>query len=145
MSGLNSISGLNKVGVDYRPDVNYVDDTKGSTEAKDVQNGDVIVQNDDENVINIPNPIGGEEVGSLLQQLDVLLVNAAKRSVTTDAAQKTRNALNTVVGDKDAIGGDTLVDLGIITKDEAARLFDEAVAGSPSLVWAAYWRTRCTR
>ena len=30
-------------------------------------------------------------------------------------------------------------------KDEAARLFDEAVAGSPSLVWAAYWRTRCAQ
>jgi tetratricopeptide (TPR) repeat protein len=30
-------------------------------------------------------------------------------------------------------------------KDEAAKLFDEAVAGRPSLVWAAYWRTRCAR
>ncbi len=30
-------------------------------------------------------------------------------------------------------------------KDEAAKLFDEAVAGNPSLVWAAYWRTRCAR
>ena len=30
-------------------------------------------------------------------------------------------------------------------KDEAAKLFGEAVAGNPSLVWAAYWRTRCAR
>jgi len=30
-------------------------------------------------------------------------------------------------------------------KDEAAKLFDDAVAGNPSLVWAAYWRTRCAR
>ena len=29
--------------------------------------------------------------------------------------------------------------------EEAAKLFDEAVAGCPGLVWAAYWRTRCTR
>ena len=30
-------------------------------------------------------------------------------------------------------------------RDEAAKLFDEAVTGRPSLVWAAYWRTRCAR
>ena len=30
-------------------------------------------------------------------------------------------------------------------KDEAAKMFDEAVAGNPSLVWAVYWRTRCAR
>ena len=29
--------------------------------------------------------------------------------------------------------------------DEAAKLFDEAVAGRPSLLWAAYWRTRCVQ
>ena len=30
-------------------------------------------------------------------------------------------------------------------REEAAKLFDEAVAGRPGLVWAAYWRTRCAR
>ena len=114
MSGLNSIVGLNKVNVDYRPDV-------GTVEAPKVQNGA-------NNIINVnvePEPQevlpGKSEAKSILRQLDVLLVNAAKRSVMEDVALKTKGM------------GTTLLSLDVIKAAEADNLAALAKAAAEKL------------
>ena len=84
MSGVNSIAGLNKVNVDYRPEV----DPAGNRQAP-----------------NVIEEVGAQPVRppegaarSVVQQLDVLLLNAARRSVAADAEQN-------VIADRDAIIG----------------------------------------
>ena len=105
MSGINSIVGLNKVDLDYRPEIKNPTAMNG---ADKVQNGanDNIINANVESVQEVLPPEKGE-CRSVLQQLDVLLLNAAKRSVAEDAAQKTKAM------------GKTLQELGVITKEEA--------------------------
>ena len=87
MGGLNSIAGLNKVGVDYRPDVGPSAHANG---AQKVQDDDIIIHTNDEIIDTGANDVQPEKgTGrSVLQQLDVLLLHAAKRSVAEDAALK---------------------------------------------------------
>ena len=90
MGGLNSIAGLNKVGVDYRPDVGPSAEAGGGKKVGGI--------GDDDNIIRLNGEIidtGARDVApgkgtgrSVLQQLDVLLLHAAKRSVMEDAVQK---------------------------------------------------------
>ena len=131
MSGLNSIVGLNKVSVDYRPEIVS---TVKTEEKKDVDNISKDVDNTVKDVDNIQNGVdnihdGDEDVVSIdiqeklpengkarsvLQQLDVLLVNAATRSVTENAAKKAMDI------------GTTLQGLGVITLEESVNI--EALA-----------------
>ena len=110
MSGLNSLTGLNKVEVDFRPDVKF-HPKAGGKEGSEVPNDAAGIQDsDDVNAGSLQRLQTGSQAKSVLQQLDVLLVNAAKRSVTTDAALKTQSM------------GATLQGLGVISADEAAKL-----------------------
>ena len=83
MSGLNSIMGLNKVSVDYRPEV--------WPEAK--PQGQKVIVGEGANAVQPPN----NSVKSLVQRLDVLLLNAAKRSVMEDAGQKMKSERQTLL------------------------------------------------
>ncbi|MBR2838459.1 MAG: hypothetical protein IKE55_06740 [Kiritimatiellae bacterium] len=103
MSGLNSIVGLNKVDVDYRPEVGQAEKSKGLSEAGGVQNGEYDIVDIGANEF-LPEKSSAR---SVLRQLDVLLVNAATRSVTENAAKKAKDV------------GTTLQDLGVITASEA--------------------------
>ncbi|MBP5791775.1 MAG: hypothetical protein J6W80_05935, partial [Kiritimatiellae bacterium] len=80
MSGLNSISGLNKVSVDFRPEIKVVADTEEKKGGVEVVKSEVPRLRQDSGVAR-----------SVMQQLDVLLVNAAKRSATANVAKKTEN------------------------------------------------------
>ena len=107
MSGINSIVGLNKVDLDYRPEIMNPTGKNGADKVQNGANDNIInanvnVESEQEKV-----PPKKGEGRSVLQQLDVLLLNAANRSITEDSAQKTK-----------AIGK-TLQELGVITKDEA--------------------------
>ena len=74
MSGLNSISGLNKVNIDYRPEVGPAGNQQGQNE---------IVAD-----VAQPNQQPAGTAKSILKQLDVLMLNAARRSVVTDMGRK---------------------------------------------------------
>jgi hypothetical protein len=74
MSGLNSISGLNKVNIDYRPEVGPAGKQQGQNE---------IVAD-----VAQPNQQPAGTAKSILKQLDVLMLNAARRSVVTDMGRK---------------------------------------------------------
>jgi hypothetical protein len=74
MGGLNSISGLNRVNIDYRPEVGPAGNRQGRNELA----GPGLQQNQ---------PKAGA-AKSVMQQLDVLMLNAAKRSVVTDMGRK---------------------------------------------------------
>jgi len=74
MSGLNSISGLNKVNIDYRPEVGPAGKQQGQNE---------IVAD-----VAQPNQQPAGTAKSILKQLDVLMLNAARRSVVNDMGRK---------------------------------------------------------
>ena len=106
MSGLNSIVGLNKVNVDFRPEVGKAEESKGVGNVGNAKAAD-------DNVI-VTDPQGRlsekSNARSVLQQLDVLLVNAAKRSVTENASKKATDMVT------------ALQALGVVTSDEAANI-----------------------
>ena len=105
MSGINSIMGINQVGVDYRPEPGQVGNASKSA------------------VANEPQQLEGvNDVGAILRRLDVLLINAAQRSVATNIESKTRLALSEKVGEKNGAEGRTLVELGILTAEESAAI-----------------------
>ena len=74
MSGLNSIAGLNRVNVDYRPEVGPAGNQQGQNE--------IVVD------VAQPNQQPAGAAKSILKQLDVLMLNAARRSVVTDMGRK---------------------------------------------------------
>ena len=110
MSELNSISGLNKVSVDFRPEIKVVadsDDKKGGVE-----------------VVKSEAPRLRQEKGvasSVLRQLDVLLINAAKRSATANVAEKAKSV------------GQSLQLAGSIAPEKAAELVTLAKRASKTL------------
>ena len=107
MSGINSIVGLNKVDLDYRPEIKNPTDKNGADKVQNGANDNIISTNVNVEPVQEEVPLEKSEGRSVLQQLDVLLLNAANRSIAEDASQKTR-----------AIGK-TLQELGVITKAEA--------------------------
>ena len=107
MSGINSIVGLNKVDLDYRPEIKNPTDKKDTGKVENGANDNIINANVNVEPAQEEIPPKKGEGRSVLQQLDVLLLNAANRSIAEDSAQKTRAM------------GKTLQELGVITKDEA--------------------------
>lgn len=104
MGGINSLGGLNKVSVDFRPaiDANAPDNANANQpqhvepDASDAQ------------------PSGAVALKSVVKQLDVLLLNAAGKSIAADAAKQMRD-----------VGG-TLVSKGVLTQEELDGLNDLA-------------------
>ena len=102
MGGINSLGGLNKVNVDFRPAI----DTGAPNNANQPQN----VQQD---APDVQQP-GAAAFNSIVKQLDVLLLNAAGKSIAADAARHMQD-----------VGG-KLVSKGVLTQDELDELNDLA-------------------
>ena len=99
MSGINTLSGLSSVSVDFRPAIAPNEQETSSTDRlksePDVVPADVPVKS---------------EAKSVVQELDVLLLNAASKSVSSDAAANVKKA------------GKTLFDKGVLSKKEFSKL-----------------------
>ena len=102
MSGINSISGLNKVNVDFRPTIEP--DVPKTANANQPQPEEVINLDDEQQ------PPVRNEAKNVVKDLDVLLLNAAGRSVAMDAARN----VNTI--------GKDLVNTGVISEKDLAKL-----------------------
>jgi hypothetical protein len=101
MGGINSLSGLNNVNVDFRPTVELTPPKKDSA-AQQQPVANVVPQ-------NAPQP-GQPGAKSVVRQLDVLLMNAAGKSIGADIAAN--------VG---KVGG-SLVSKGVLTQMEVDNL-----------------------
>ena len=101
MSGINSLSGLNKVNVDFRPAI--------QEDAQKPENTNQLLP-DAESVPGEAQPPKMAEAKSVVRELDVLLLNAAGKSVSADAAKKVQKV------------GKSLVDAGVLSKKEASKL-----------------------
>ena len=111
MSGLNSLSGLNKVNVDFRPTVNLEEQNKvNANEPQQVQ-GDA-----PENA----QPVKAE-AKSVVRQLDVLLLGAAKKSVGADTVKNVETV------------GQSLVRKGVLSETDVTRLKDLAESAAEKL------------
>ena len=102
MGGINSLSGLNKVNVDFRPTVES--NVPKTTNANQPQPAPIIDLDEEQQ------PPARNEATSVVRQLDVLLLNAAGKSVSAD----TETNVKTV--------GKSLVDKGVLSKKEASKL-----------------------
>ena len=112
MGGLNSLSGLNNVNVDFRPTIESVQPNKTGQAPALMP----------ELEVKAPQPEAQQPTAnSMVRELDVLLLNAATKSVSSDAAANV-----TRVGDK-------LVEKGLITKKEKQNLESLANKASESL------------
>lgn len=111
MGGINSLGGLNKVNVDFRPAI----DTNAPNNANQPQR----VQNDAQKAQ--PKVAGGAKAKSVVQQLDVLLLNAASKSVAMNAAKQ-----------MDDIGA-KLVAKNVLSQEEVANLKNLAQKASSTL------------
>ena len=78
MGGINTLSGLNKVNVDFRPMVEP--NVPKTTNANQPQPAPIIALDEEQQ------PPARNEATSVVRQLDVLLLNAAGKSVSADAA-----------------------------------------------------------
>ena len=101
MGGINSLSGLNKVNVDFRPAIEP--NVPKSTGANRPQPEPAVLPDDAQ-------PPAEAGARSVVRQLDVLLLNAAGKSVAADAATNVRTV------------GQSLVDKGVLSRKEASRL-----------------------
>ena len=111
MSGLNSLSGLNKVNVDFRPTVNLEEQNKvNANEPQQVQ-GAV-----PENAQSVK-----AEAKSVVRQLDVLLLGAAKKSVGADTVKNVETV------------GQSLVRNGVLSKTDVTRLKNLAKSAAEKL------------
>ena len=98
MSGLNSLSGLNKVNVDFRPTVSLDEQKKvDANEPRQPQGA-------------APGNAQQAKAENVVRQLDVLLLGAAKKSVAAD-----------IVGNVETVG-QTLVSKGVLTQEELSAL-----------------------
>ena len=100
MSGLNSLSGINQVNVDFRPTTSL--DARQKTDAKEPQQAQNVAPG------NAQPPQA--DTKSVVRQLDVLLLGAAKKSVATD------------IGKNLATVGQTLVAKGVMTQADLLKL-----------------------
>ena len=101
MSGINSLSGLNNISVDYRPTVELIK-PKTNNSNQLLPGGDVAPR-------NVPQPQKAE-AKSVVQQLDVLLLNAAGKSVSADIVKN----VNTI--------GASLIAKGVLTQKQLSKL-----------------------
>ena len=117
MSGINTVSGLKNVSIDYRPQVGP--DAANATGAQQQAPDEIAGQGD--NIINTGAYPQADKAKSIVRQLDTLLLNAAGKSVSADAAEKVKSV------------GETLVKNGVITAKESARLESLAKKASEKL------------
>ena len=101
MGGINSLSGLNNVNVDFRPMVELIKPKTGDAN-QPLPGADAAPQ-------NAPQPERAE-AKSVVRQLDVLLLGAAGKSVSADTA-KNVNAI-----------GKSLVAKGLLTEKQLSKL-----------------------
>ena len=101
MSGINTLRGLNNMSVDFRPTVELIKPKTNNT--NQLQPGTDIAPQ------NVPQPQRAE-AKSVVQQLDVLLLNAAHKSVSTDIVKN----VNTV--------GKSLIAKGVLTQKQLSKL-----------------------
>ena len=102
MGGINSLSGLSNVSVDFRPTIET--NVQNTGNANQPQPGADAV------------PEGAPQLGnakSVVQQLDVLLVHAAGKSVSADAVKNVKKV------------GESLTDLGRVSKDAGIKKLGE--------------------
>ena len=99
MGGINSLNGLNKVSVDFQPTITT--NVQNTGNAKQPQPGADAVPEEAPQLGNAK---------SVVQQLDVLLVNAAGKSVSADAVKNVQKV------------GESLTDLGVLTQKEKDKL-----------------------
>lgn len=99
MSKINSLSGLNTVPVDYRPEIGQAAQNAPAANA----NPAVIDEPGEEGKIR-------PRASGIVRELDVLLLNAAGKSVSADASKKVKTI------------GETLSQKGVLTDREAAKL-----------------------
>ena len=117
MSGINTVSGLRNVSIDYSPQVGP--DAANATGAQQQAPDEIAGQ--DDNVIHTGAHPRVNKAKSMARQLDTLLLNAAGKSVSADAANKVKSV------------GVTLVKNGVITAKESARLESLAKDASEKL------------
>ena len=112
MGGINSLSGLNTVNVDFRPTIQVNEqkpkDANRLLPEVDAAPGDA-------------QPPQKAEAKSVVRQLDVLLLNAAGKSVSADAAKR----MDTI--------GKSLVAKGIISEKDKVKLVNLAKEASATL------------
>ena len=111
MSGLNSLSGLNKVNVDFRPTVNLEEQNKVNDNEPQKVQGDA-----PENA----QPVKAE-AKSVVCQLDVLLLGAAKKSVGADTVKNVETV------------GQSLVRKGVLSETDVTQLKDLAESAAEKL------------
>ena len=99
MGGINSLNGLNKVSVDFQPTITT--NVQNTGNANQPQPGADAVPEEAPQLGNAK---------SVVQQLDVLLVNAAGKSVSADAVKNVKKV------------GESLTDLGVLTQEEKDKL-----------------------
>ena len=100
MGGINSLSGLNNVNVDFRPAI--------TTNVQKSGNANQLLPEANVAPEEAPQEMG--KAKSVVRELDVLLLNAAGKSVSADAVENVR----TVV--------ESLVDMGVLTSKEKSQL-----------------------
>ena len=98
MSGINSLSGLNKVNVDFRPTVSLDEQKKVDANEPGQPQGVV------------PGNAQQAKAANVVQQLDVLLLGAAKKSIASDIVKNVETV------------GQTLVSKGVLTNEELSEL-----------------------
>ena len=101
MSGINTLRGLNNMSVDFRPTVELIKPKTNNT--NQLQPGTDIAPQ------NVPQPQRAE-AKSVVQQLDVLLLNAAGKSVSADIVKN----VNTI--------GKSLIAKGVLTQKQLSKL-----------------------
>ena len=103
MGGINTLSGLNNVSVDFRPTIVTDVQKNGDANApQQIPEADIAPE-------NAPQPEKAT-AKSVVRELDVLLLNAAGKSVTTGVANRVK------------VTGKALLDLGVLNKEEVADL-----------------------
>ena len=112
MGGINSLSGLYNVNVDFRPTID--------TNVQNTGNDNQLLPEDNALPEAAPQPQQAT-AKSVVRQLDVLLLNAAGKSLSADAAEKVRTTTK------------SLFDKGILTKEEEAKLDRLAADASEKL------------
>ena len=108
MGGINTVSGLRNVSIDYRPQVGP--DAARAAGAQQQAPDEIAGQGD--NIINTGARPQADKAKSIVRQLDTLLLNAAGKSVSADAEELftpegVRNGIGKVlVGKFQGIEGD---------------------------------------
>ena len=117
MGGINTLSGLNKVGVDYRPQIGP--DAPNVENAPQPHQGGGDIQEHDDNIIFNGEPPANTK--SMVRQLDTLLLNAATKSVSANTEAKMKDVSRTLV-DLDIIAIEDAEKLESLAKDAADKL-----------------------